>query len=272
MNKKNILLIIMGIALIIFFASLSLTDFNFSSLATDSGFDTSYDGGSYSGDGGDGSSIIYLIYLFIEYPLPTIMFVLFIVIYTILQHNKNHYFDNNLNYQFIEQKYKGMKNKEILLSAYQIFYEVQMAWMNFDYNRLKELLSDELYNMYYNELETLKLKGHKNIMEGFKVKQIFLIETKEKNGVIEHSVNLKVAFFDYIVDSGGIVVRGNKGTYHVMDYILTFASASKKLDCCPNCSAPLPENSICDYCGSHVQGLREMRLVKKVNVRQRRVE
>lgn len=267
MKKKNTLLIIMGIALVAFFVSTSLTNFNLSTVATDSGFDTSYDGG---GDG-DGGSIIYLIYMFIEYPIPTTIIIIIILISSAKTREKRRKYDNNLNYQMIDSRYSGTQARDILMAVYQIFYEVQIAWMNFDYNRLRELVSDELYNMYFNELQTLQLKGQRNIMEGFKINQISLVNKKEDNGVIEYCANLNVSFYDYIIDAQGNVVRGKKNVYHAMTYLLTVASSSKKLDSCPNCSAPLPENSICEYCGAHVQGLREMRLVKKVNIKQERV-
>ena len=41
---------------------------------------------------------------------------------------------------------------------YNLFYEVQMAWMNFDYTKLKELCSDELYNSLRRELEEIEKK------------------------------------------------------------------------------------------------------------------
>ena len=270
MKKKDTLLIVLGIILLVFFINLSFSEFNLATVATDSGFDTSYDSGGSSG--GDIDSIFYLIYMFIEYPIPTIIIIILLFVFAPRPYKKYSKYDNNLNYQMIDASYNEAQVKEILKASYQIFYEVQMAWMNFDYNRLRELVSDELYNMYYSELETLKLKGHKNIMEGFKVNKISLVNTKEENGVIEYCINLNVSFFDYIIDANGKVVRGNKKSYHRMSYLLTFASSVRKIDLCPNCSAPLPDNSICDYCGSRIQGLREMRLVKKVNIKQERVE
>ena len=266
--KKSIWLFIIGSAILIGLM-LSTANFNYSSLATDSGFDTSYDSGGGDSDGG---SIIYLIYMFIEYPIPTTIVVIILVILTIREKQKRRSYDNNLNYQTIETAHAGSQYKDLLKSAYYIFYETQMAWMNFNYNRLRELVSDELYNTYYNQLESLKLKGQRNVMEGFKVQHIRVISTKEENGVIEYCIELKVYLFDYLVDSTGATVRGSNSSYHAMTYQLTFASSVKKLELCPNCSAPLPENSICNYCHSHVQGLRELRLVKKINVKQQEVE
>lgn len=267
-NSKGLYFI--GSLLVLFLIFSYIGNFNLSKVATDSGFDTSYDSGGSSG--GDIDSIFYLIYMFIEYPIPTIIIIILLFVFSPRPYKKYSKYDNNLNYQMIDTSHNEAQIKEILKASYQIFYEVQMSWMNFDYNRLRELVSDELYNMYYSELEMLKLKGHKNIMEGFKVNKISLVNTKEENGVIEYCINLNISFFDYIIDGNGKVVRGNKKDYHRMSYLLTVASSIRKIDLCPNCSAPLPDNSICDYCGSHIQGLREMRLVKKVNIKQERVE
>ena len=271
MNKKNALLFILGIITIMGILLSQNPNYNFSLLANDSGFDTSYDSGGSGGDS-DAGSIIYLIYLFIEYPIPTSIVIIIFIIINIQEKKKRRTYDNNLNYQTIEKAYAGSPNVELLKSAYYIFYETQMAWMNFDYKRLRELVSDELYNTYYNQLETLKLKGQRNVMEGFNLQYIKLLSTKEENGVIEYCIELKVSLYDYLVDANGVTVRGSNSRYHAMTYLLTFASSTKKLELCPNCNAPLPETSVCSYCHSHVQGLREFRLVKKINVKQQSVE
>lgn len=269
MDKNSKILFSLGFILIAFFLFTAITNFNLLTVATDSGFDTSYDSGGGSGDGS--GSIIDLIYFAINYPILTAIIVIIIIVSSITERNKRRTYDNNLNYQLIESKYANTNNKDILKQAYQIFYDVQMAWMNFDYNRLRELVTDELYNMYYNELETLRLKGQRNIMEGFKINNISVVSNTEENNIITYGINLSVNFFDYIVDSNGRVVRGSKNSYISMTYLLNFVSNTVKLDACPNCSAPLPANSICEYCGSHIQGLREMRLAKKINVRQEKV-
>ena len=53
MNKKNIFLCILGVLLIVFLTYSLATDFNMTSLANDSGFDTSYDSGSSSSSSSD---------------------------------------------------------------------------------------------------------------------------------------------------------------------------------------------------------------------------
>lgn len=279
MKKDNIIIFIIGIFFLIFILLVGATDFNLFSVATDSGFDTSYDGGGYSGGysssgyGSGGIGIFYIIMFIYRYPFFAL--IIAIITYLIIGHIKEQrrYYNNDLNYTFIDDKYKYSIeiDKELLKQIYKIYYDVQIAWMNFDYDRLRELVSDELYNMYYNELESLRVKGYKNILEGFRIKKISLVSKKEKNGIIEHCINLNVCFYDYIVDQNGHVVRGNKRKYNSMTYFLTVARDTKEKNNCPNCHAPLLEQTICRYCGTYIRSLSNMKLLRKVNIKQERV-
>lgn len=42
------------------------------------------------------------------------------------------------------------------------YTELQTAWMNFDYNKIKPLTTDELYKTYKSGLDTLKEKKQKD--------------------------------------------------------------------------------------------------------------
>ena len=139
--------------------------------------------------------------------------------------------------------------------AYQMFYDIQMAWMEFDYDKLKELLTDELYNTYYMQLETLKIKNQKNTMKYFELIDSKLIKLKEENGKYIAQVVLNVKFFDYIEDiNTNRVLRGTSRTKVDNTYILTFIKTkkAKKENICPQCGSTVKGNStgICKYCNS----------------------
>lgn len=59
-----------------------------------------------------------------------------------------------------------------------MFIHIEESFMNFDYDRLRVLLTDELYNMYYNWLESLKLKDERKIMSDFTIRGIELVDKK----------------------------------------------------------------------------------------------
>lgn len=145
--------------------------------------------------------------------------------------------------------------EEFNFKAYQIFYDVQIAWMNFDYDKMKKLLTDELYNTYLMDLEALKIKGHKNTMKDFELIETKLIDLKEENSTYVAKTYLKVKFYDYVENlDTGMVLRGTDRRKLTNTYILTFVKSKDevKVNYCPMCGAKVEGNQTgeCAYCKS----------------------
>ena len=129
---------------------------------------------------------------------------------------------------------------EFNFKAYQIFYDTQIAWMEFDYDKLKNILSDELYNSYEMDLEALKIKNQKNIMKEFELINTKLISLKEENNKYIAKVVMEVKFIDYIEDfKTHKILRGNDNNKVDNTYILTFVRSKeeKSVNKCPKCGA-----------------------------------
>ena len=157
--------------------------------------------------------------------------------------------------------------------AYKSFVDVQNAWSNFEYDKLRELCTDELYNSYVSQLETLKLKNGQNIMSDFAKMDTKIISLKEENGEIVLTVYLYVQFYDYVINStSGEVTRGNSNIKLSNKYIMTFvkgADSKGNDDKCPSCGAPIDFNTSgeCEYCHSTiVKKATKFVLSKKTNV------
>lgn len=161
-------------------------------------------------------------------------------------------------------------NRKLLQKGYQIYLDVQEAWMNFDYDSLRKLVTDELFNMYQAQLAPMELKGQQNIMESFKLKETYLASRKEENGITTIEMLLVVSFFDYIVNKDKKVIRGKKGRKVVMTYLLTFVLKEKEVDRCPHCGAQLLNGeNVCTYCKSVIQSTTsKMKLAKKEALKQ----
>lgn len=81
--------------------------------------------------------------------------------------------------------------------------------MEFDYDKLKELLTDELYNTYEMDLEVLKTKNPKNIMKDFELVNIKMISLEESNDIYIAKVIMEVKFIDYVENKDShIILRG----------------------------------------------------------------
>jgi hypothetical protein len=140
--------------------------------------------------------------------------------------------------------------------VFKIYYDTQIAWMNNDIESVRNILSDELYNMYKMQLETLSKAGKKNMMEDIKLVDVYIKNVRFLGNKQLISVALNVTCKDYIIDvSNNRVVRGNKNIINDYYYDLTFMRASgNTIDKCPNCGAKLNDShsTICEYCNSTI--------------------
>ncbi len=312
--KKNIFLFGVGIFVcaLLLYGNIAI---NPVSLATDSGFDTSYDsgGGSSSGfdsgssSGGGGGELIipsfevlvvinavmfiltgYWIYKSIKNKQPNdilpilivmimadvftcllfyqilVLGVMFSIVVAIAKVQEKH---EKKKKQKDKEKYEKSltdEDRKLLELGYNIFVEVQMAWMNFDYEKLRTLVTDDLYNMYSNQLHTLELKGQKNMMHDFVLENRKILSKKLDGDTTVLITEMEIHFYDYIVNENYQVVRGTKNRKVEMTYKLTFVYNEQAKDVCPHCGAQLNGKNICEYCHSTIQSVgNNMKLTKK---------
>lgn len=166
---------------------------------------------------------------------------------------------DNYNRLSEEEANKVISNfniEEFQFQAYQIFYDTQIAWMNFDYDKLKTLLTDELYNTYLMDLEALKIKKQQNTMKDFELVESKLINLKEENGTFVATVILEVKFYDYIEDiNSHKILRGNPSKKIDNTYIITLKKSKNiKLENCPSCGAHIEQDGVveCKYCKAKI--------------------
>lgn len=246
------------------------SDWGDSSWDNDYDYDYDYDSDYSGGSGSSGSScdttgckvgafVAVLIVFGTSFGIPLLIVVLTTRGSKALRKRRNE--PLNLIFKSMEQEAvnKVIPNFDIAefnFKAYQIFYDVQMAWMDFDYDKLKELLTDELYNNYVMQLDALKLKNHKNTMKGFELIETCLSSLKEENDKYIAEIYLNVKFYDYVENSKtGMILRGTPNRKLNNIYKLTFIRTkdeSNNINECPQCRAPVEGNTtgICEYCKS----------------------
>ena len=244
----------------------------------DSDWGSSGSGGSYSSGSGSLFGSMFTI----------VMFITIVIIIVAASRSKKPNYGNtrydNSNVMYLntqqyadidESKVTALLPNESLGSlknmAYKKFIAVQNAWSEFDYDKIRELCTDELYNSYISQLDTLKLKKGKNVMSDFQQNSIKITNVKEEAGNIVVTVYLNVSFYDYVINTvSGDVTRGTNQRKLTNNYILTFVKSKDAVaDKCPNCGAPIKGNtsSKCEYCGSTiVTDAKDYVLSKKTNV------
>lgn len=285
MKKKYKVLISIVLIITLFFGAFNLRP------KADSGWDSSYDGGGswdsgsswdsdwssndswssngtshYSGSG--------------EFHPMSFLFILtiIIIIIIIVSRSKNTQSGTLNAYNELSDeelaKY-GINKEQFKQMVFDKYVAIQEAWMNFDYDKLRVNLTDELYNTYMMQLDALKLKNQKNIMSDFDKINVKITNIRDENGLLNVSAYLRVTMYDYVVDGSGSVVRGNDKRKIDIEYIVTFVKSSKDEHgdtICPNCGAKIDAvaNGKCDYCGSTVVvDAKDFVLSKKTCIGQR---
>ena len=167
-----------------------------------------------------------------------------------------------LKYTDIDQEQIEKEIKEVLPdfssetfknTVYEIYKEVQIAWMNFDYDTLKNTCTKELYSQYYSQLERLKEKKQKNIMDILSQKNFEIREKEITKDEIYLKVRTTITCYDYVVDEEENVVRGKANIIHYYYYEMTFVKKlNNKKTKCTACGADLDNTvkGVCPYCRS----------------------
>jgi len=261
--KKRAWIIVLCLILVGAFIATSNIDL----VGADSGFDSSYDSGGsdwggsdYDGGSGDGGDLFFLIYLCFEYPPIGIAILTIIIIIYVTNKKKSK--------QIIEKSLKenelGLLNvddfpedKKLEIEAFNLYKQIQYAWMNFDEEMIRKCTTDEMYNMYLMQLDTLKVKNQKNIMYDIKYLGSSIKERYEENGQETIVMNMNVSCYDFIIDTKtNKVVRGSASKLNIYNYELIFVRTkeTKNVDICPRCGAPVEGNSsgVCEYCKSTI--------------------
>lgn len=295
--KNNWYYLVIGIIGLLVIGIVSLGG-NLKSVRADSGWDSSYDsGGSSSSSDSGGSSWSSSDWSSSDYgsggysssggsALATLIVwvVIIIIIVIITNSNKGDTSSNtsstknlSLYADIDEAKIKELLPDETLGSlkhmVFEKFVDIQNAWMEFEYDKLRELCTDELYNSYVSQLDTLKLKNGKNIMTAFDQEENRIIGIKKEGGIITLDVYLRVTFYDYVINNKTKeVIRGNKDRTLTNNYKMQFVRKQdnkKKEYVCPNCGNTIKTvtSSKCEYCGSTiVVEANEFVLSKKTNI------
>ncbi|MGN1355847.1 MAG: TIM44-like domain-containing protein [Bacilli bacterium] len=246
-------------------------------VATDSGFDTSYDsGGSYSSSSSSSYSssssssynhsssssasagkifLVIIAVLYIDYLCGKIQSELD---KKQLEKRKNKF--NSLykiNKTVSEDEFSKYIKKEsmddFVFERFQDYVDIQNAWMEFDYDVLGNKTTNELYNQYLMQLETLKTKGQKNVMNSFTYVKGKVTNIEKTDNQLAVTVEIVTRFYDYIVNQeNGVILRGSDKKKVTLHYQMTFVRSTKKsiTTHCPNCGAKLKKTStnVCEFC------------------------
>ena len=94
--------------------------------------------------------------------------------------------------------------------TFNLYKDIQISWMNFDTKKLKELVSNDIYDNYKLKLDKLKSDNQKNIMDNINYKLCKITDIMFENDKQLIECELTVTCIDYIINNEEKVIKGKK--------------------------------------------------------------
>lgn len=97
------------------------------------------------------------------------------------------------------------ENKEqIGQLAYKLITELKIAKMNYDADKIRSITTDNIYDLYKTQIETLQSKKQKNMIQNINYVKSYITSFNH------NSINLRIIIecFDFIIDNKNNVIKG----------------------------------------------------------------
>ena len=140
------------------------------------------------------------------------------------------------------------------------FFKLQEAWERQDLSIMRPYVTDSILQRFANQINDLKSRGEKNILENIVIGHIEITDIKSDANFDYITVRIDASAIDYTVNGQGSIIRGDKIPRGFSEFWTFLRSATTqthqekllKDNKCPNCGAPLDVNATgkCNYCGA----------------------
>ena len=166
--------------------------------------------------------------------------------------------------EFIKQNDENFDTEQFLLWAKNIFITIQTAWAQRDWEKIRTIEKEELFEQHNTQLQEYIRLGRINIMENINVIDAYLHKLVIDENFENLTVSLRATMNDYIInEKNGKVLMGNKNEVFDTIYQMTFTRRKGIktnlingliVNVCPHCGATVESASagVCQYCGSVV--------------------
>ena len=161
----------------------------------------------------------------------------------------------------LQQEDPSFNKTAFLEWAKEVFFKLQTAWMERDWEQVRPFESEELYATHERQLQEYKRLGRINVLERINVNNAYFFSLVKDNEWETLSVVMHVRMIDYIIDEHTRkVLKGSADDDCFMSYFYTFKrkagvktmNAKQEVGtiACPNCGAPthVVSSGKCEFC------------------------
>ena len=142
------------------------------------------------------------------------------------QKNKKKVFEDITDREL--QEYIPSMNVESLKDIiFQNYVNIKNALLEYDYEKLRNFCTDDIYNYYVAQAESYRNKSEKNITKNYKIDNIFITRIFVEDNIVKLMTYLNISLVDYVVDSNNNIISGSN-VYSINDeHIEVFCYSEK---------------------------------------------
>lgn len=101
-------------------------------------------------------------------------------------------------------------NQDIVINlAKNTFLDIQKAFSQQNLSKVRNLMTDRMYNYLEGQIKELKDRGLRNIIEDVKINDIQIVHIEEEKDYKVVVVEIDASAIDYVVDTYGNIVEGD---------------------------------------------------------------
>ena len=139
--------------------------------------------------------------------------------------------------------------KELLDELYKRFIQVEKSVCSGDFETLKLLCTDSLYNLLFDRYYDGYNNNEERVMDNFTLFTYNINNLEVDNNLISIKIYLHISYNEYFVDSDGSFIYSNTKEPIHQHYLLDFVIDREKTTVCPNCGSNISSKK-CGYCGT----------------------
>ena len=161
---------------------------------------------------------------------------------------ENFYNSTNDYNEQVKKYFPELTGEEELLDIlYNRFTSIEEALSNGNIDFIKNNCIDSLYENLQSQYNDYSSRNEKHILKKYKLYAYNIQNITLENHTISIEMTLHVSFYDYVINSKGLVIHGKDHAPRHEQYVLEFIIDESKNIVCPNCGAIISTKE-CEYC------------------------
>lgn len=109
--------------------------------------------------------------------------------------------------------------KEIIINkAFNLLTELEIAKMNLDLDKIKIIVSNNVFELYFKKINTLKSNKQKEIFKDIKLINSYITNIKNLNDFEIINLRITIECFNYILNSNNKIISGKYATKLLKTY------------------------------------------------------